>query len=359
MARELLTVDVYRILIVLAIVGIIAGGITVFVTQRQWPSAPIPYPPPFSPYTHFIAATGIVESSSEEVEITSPTGEIVDLTYVDTGYRVSAGEPLFSLDTSDLRFELEQKFTSLAVAIAKYERQLRLPRPENIPISQASCEQACQQLLQKKMHLQLAEELKDPRAISRENFLDREFEYKIATYQFAEAEANLNLLLAGAWEADLHIYRAEKEEAEAAIYQVLNKIARATICAPFSGCVLQMNIHRGEFSVPGSELPAILFGSMDTLYLRVSIDEEEIWRLIPHAPGTAYIRGNSSLTTPLSFLYIEPYLKAKKNLAGGTNELVDTRVLEVVYEIDTRSLPIYPGELLDVFVEAKPRERSP
>ena len=51
-------------------------------------------------------------------------------------------------------------------------------------------------------------------------------------------------------------------------------------------------------------------------------------------------------------LRIEPLAEPKVSLSGNTTERVDTRVLEVVFEvIDKGDAPLYPGQLVDVFID--------
>ena len=54
----------------------------------------------------------------------------------------------------------------------------------------------------------------------------------------------------------------------------------------------------------------------------------------------------------LSFVRVEPYVIPKKSLTGGNTERVDTRVLQVIYAIDTANAPLYVGQQLDVSLDA-------
>jgi HlyD family secretion protein len=42
----------------------------------------------------------------------------------------------------------------------------------------------------------------------------------------------------------------------------------------------------------------------------------------------------------------------KKSLTGDNTERVDTRVLQVIYALETKNRPIYVGQQMDVFVDA-------
>jgi len=46
------------------------------------------------------------------------------------------------------------------------------------------------------------------------------------------------------------------------------------------------------------------------------------------------------------------------SLTGDSTERIDTRVMEVVYEIEDTSFPAYLGQIVDVFIEAPPLSSS-
>lgn len=95
----------------------------------------------------------------------------------------------------------------------------------------------------------------------------------------------------------------------------------------------------------------ILFGRVNPLWLLVDVDEEDAWRVKAGASAVAFLRGNKDMKVPLQFVRFQPDVIAKTSLTGDTTERVDTRVLDVVYSFDRGDLPIYGGQLMDVFIE--------
>ena len=49
---------------------------------------------------------------------------------------------------------------------------------------------------------------------------------------------------------------------------------------------------------------------------------------------------------------VEPYVVAKRWLTGDNTERVDTRVLQVIYELDACDAAAYVGQQVDVFIDA-------
>jgi multidrug efflux pump subunit AcrA (membrane-fusion protein) len=149
--------------------------------------------------------------------------------------------------------------------------------------------------------------------------------------------------------------------AEAEVEGAQVEIGRLTVRAPVEGDILQINIRPGEYAPSGqSPQPLILLGNLDKLHVRVDIDENDAWRFQPEAPAVASIRGNPQLKTDLAFEYVEAYVVPKRSLTGESTERVDTRVMQVVYSFKRGNLPIYPGQLMDVYIEDRaPRSDQP
>jgi hypothetical protein len=105
-------------------------------------------------------------------------------------------------------------------------------------------------------------------------------------------------------------------------------------------------------------------GNVTQLHVRVDIDEYDIPRFVPQAPARATLKGQPDEFFPLRFVRIEPYVVPKRSLTGDNTERVDTRVLQVIYAIETTSIRLFVGQQLDVFIDAsqsiqnRPVERS-
>ncbi len=343
------------ILPVLSAVGLVLGIIAVILDQRTPPTPPIPFAPPTPSFKYFVAGEGSVEAASEDIWMGTPFTEIVEKVFVEAGDLVEKGAPLFKLNTESLEARLAESNAALALAESEYKKQLDLPRAEDVPPYEARVKEAQSHFLDKWNQYQIIDKVENPKAVSRDEYYQRKYGALAAKYALEEAEEELNRVLAGAWARDLEISRAQVKEAKARVETVEVEIERSTVRAPIDGCVFRVNVRQGELA-PAAELidPLLLFGSIDPLHIRVDIDEEDAWRVIRGAPGVAYVRGNSKLHVPLEFVRLEPYLVPKRALTGATTEQVDTRVLQLIYRFQRNELPIYPGMLMDVYLEAEP-----
>jgi HlyD family secretion protein len=291
----------FYILPVAALFGIIFVIRTVIAGSVPPPVAPPVVEPARPPYESFVAGSGIIESISENVAIASPLAGVIKQVLVKAGDAVEKGQALFSLDDRDALAELQ--------------------------VRQAQVERARAQQADAETQLSLYRSVTDPRAIMRGELLKRESVLSIAKAALAEAESQVN-----------------------AIQTTLD---RMTIRSPLNGTVLQSKARVGEFaSAQVMTSPLMIVGTTTPLAVRVDVDENDAWRVEAGKPAQGILRGNTQVTFPLTFVRFEPYVVPKRSLTGESTERVDTRVLQVVYSFERRELPIFVGQLVDVYIES-------
>ena len=96
----------------------------------------------------------------------------------------------------------------------------------------------------------------------------------------------------------------------------------------------------GEFVGTPPSQALVVVGKIDRLHVRVDVDEHDIPRFTPGAPARAMLKGQPKSNFALQFVRVDPYVIPKRSLTGDNTERVDTRVLQVIYEID------HPGQQL-------------
>lgn len=337
-----------------------AAGFVYAVMTVMQQSQPVIAAPPVAPaaqstFSDFVAGAGIVEASTENIAVGSHVPGVVTEVFVQVGTAVKKGDPLFKLDDRTQQAERAARVAMLEAAQAQLARLESMPRPEEVPLAEARVRQAEVELADAKNSLSMREGVTDKRAISEEALRNARFAADAASARLKEAQADLALLKAGAWAPEIAVARAEVKSAEAQVAAIDADLARLTVTAPVDGEILQVKVRVGEFAQAGPlSTPLMTIGNVDTLHVRVDVDEHDAWRLSEGAPAEAFVRGNSTLKTALSFVRFEPYVVPKRSLTGDSTERVDTRVLQVIYALDPKTIPIYVGQQVDVFIEGAP-----
>ena len=337
---------------VLAIAGLAFAIWTAVQGAKTQPPARPVSDPPRSPFPKKISGSGIVEASTRNISVGSHVPGIVARVFVTVGKRVKAGEPLFVLDDRKQQADFVVKEAALAEARARLVRLKQAPRAEDLPPAQAKVKEAEANFEDARRQLQITEKLSDARVIAIEDVNKWRYAVEAAQARLTQAKADLRLLEAGSWKPDIEVAMADVARTEAEVDATRVEIGRLTVRAPVEGDILQINIRPGEYAPSGqSSQPLMLLGNLDKLHVRVDIDENDAWRFQPEAPAFASIRGNPQLKTDLAFEYVEAYVVPKRSLTGDSTERVDTRVMQVVYSFKRGKLPIYPGQLMDVFID--------
>src|SRR5262249_12697679 len=151
------------------------------------------------------------------------------------GTHVKAGQPLFRVDDRHLKAQLEVAQAQLAMSEARLVRLEQQPRPEELPPSLAKVKSSAANAARLLDLYERGQRLLATRSLSREEFVTRQREYEAATHEQARAQAEYDLLKAGAWKPDIDIAKAAVGEARAQLEQVKTEIARATVVAPVDG----------------------------------------------------------------------------------------------------------------------------
>jgi multidrug resistance efflux pump len=340
--------------------GMLGFSIYHVVEARQAPpKPPPPVEPAHSPFGKAVFGAGIVEAETENFSIGSALPGVVLEVYVPVekvGQRVHKGDPLFLVDNRQLKAQLKYYEASQAAAEAQLVKLQAQPRPEEVPPSEAGVRYAQANL---NMQIDFAERnrrLAGTQAVSTEDYTQKRLAVEAARQQLAQAQAQDALLKAGAWQKDIAIALANVALAKAQADQTRTDLERALVRAPVEGRVLQVNVRPGEYVGTPPSQALIVLGSVARLHVRVDIDEHDIPRAYKYfregVPAYASPRGDPALRVPLNFVRVEPYVIPKKSLTGDNTERVDTRVLQVIYQLDRDDPALYVGMQVDVFLES-------
>ena len=339
----------------LAVVGVAFAIYTVKAGNKPVPVSKPVAEPALAPFNSYVAGSGLIEASTENIAVGTHVAGVVTQVHAKVGDTLKAGDPLFQIDDRDLKAELAVREAALLSARAESEKLENMPRPEEIPLAEARVREAQASLENAKIVLARWQRVEDPRAVNPDEIRQAKLAAEIAQARVKQFDADLALLKAGAWGPDKEIARARVASAQAQVESAKTSLQRLTVLAPVDGRLLQVKIRPGEWAAVGVLAdPLILLGRTDVMHIRVDVDENEASRVRQGAKAVAYVRGNSSITTPLEFVRVEPFIVPKRSLTGDTTERVDTRVLQVIYAFEPKDLPVYVGQQMDVYIDAPP-----
>lgn len=312
-----------QILPVIALIGLV---LAVFFIWNGLPDRALSEPerePPRAPAalanSERVAGAGVVEPSSEAIQVGSALSGLVTGLYVAPGDRVGAGQALFTVDDRAVRAQLQEAVAAVAQARA------------SIAEANSARSTAARQLA-------LYREVDDPAAVSRAEVIRAEGEASAASERLRLAQAQL-------------------QAAQARADTLRTEIGRLTVRAPIAGEILAVNIRKGEFVSTqgggGNSQPFIEMGETNPLHVRIDIDEEQAPRVALGAAATVSPRGAAERQVKARFVRAEPLVVPKRSLTNSAAERVDVRVLQIIYELPETEGLFRVGQQVDAYIPAK------
>jgi HlyD family secretion protein len=279
------------------------------------------------------------------------------------GQQVPVGTPLFTIDDSVQRPTTEQPRLQSEAALALLNELKAEPRMETLAIAVAQVRLAESNLkaAQDQYDKDRASYDIDPKSISKDVLDTAQDSVNQAVAALDVARKQYELTKAGAWSYDIDNqqkqYNALKQSYKAA-NALLQKF---TVKAPIDGVVLAINATAGSYESsqgsydPYTELfdPSVIMGPpQDHLAVRCFVDEMLVSQLPSswHIHAQMSIRGSYTNKVPLEFVRVQPYVSPKIELSNERQEQVDLRVLPVIFRFEKKDVPVYPGQLVDVYI---------
>ena len=352
----------------LAIVGLIGALVAAFLFGVQRKAQPPVFAPVSSPYDSAIYANGIIESdqsSGSNVNIYPEVSGPVTKVFIHEGQEVAAGAPLFTIDDSIQRANTEELRLQAEASLSVLNELKAEPRPETLAVSASQVGQAESNLKAAKDQYDKdrASFDIDPKSVSRDVLDTAEDATKQAASGLDVARKQYELTRAGAWSYDV----ANQEKQYGALLQAYEAakalLVKYTVKAPIAGVVLSVYATLGSYvSSQGAfdpyteafDQPVIMSPPQEYLAVRCYVDEILVSRLPTkwHIEATMSPTG-TDLKVPLEFVRVQPYVSPKIELSNERQERVDLRVLPVIFRFQKQDIPVYPGQLVDVYIGTK------
>jgi multidrug resistance efflux pump len=346
------------VLPLVAVAGVCFALLKVVEARQPLPaSKPLMQPPTTPTQFRAVAGAGLIEARMENIPIGAYVPGVVEEVYVNIHDKkfVKKGDPLFRLDDRSLKAELRVREAMLFAAEAQLHKLKNAPRPEDLPPAEAAVDEARAKLNNAEISAVRSRRLYEQNAGPMSDYDRDRFGAAEARATLAKMEADLDRLKKGTWKEDLLIAEASVVQARSQVEQTKIELDRLTVRALTDGQVLQVNVRPGQFAALAWKEPLIVLGDVNRLHVRVDIDEQDLPYFRPGTKAVATLKGRPQVRFPLEFVKVEPYVVPKKSLTGDNSERVDTRVLQAIYALpDERSMPLYVGQQMDVYLEAVP-----
>jgi len=205
--------------------------------------------------TQYIMAGKV--AANDEANIASKISARVSEISFDIGSHVNQGDTIIKLDIRDLQAQVDQAQAAVNTAQASLANATSSTRPEQIAQAQAALDNATESYEVAKKNYERTKTLVEADANTQQQLESAQQQLIAAESQQKSTQEQLNMLKNGATETSINVYKAQVEQAEAALKTAQTALSNGTITAPISGVVNSKNINVGEMASSNVTLASI------------------------------------------------------------------------------------------------------
>ena len=297
-----------------------------------------------------IVALGRVEPRSEEVRVGAAMPGRLQAVFVNVGDDVAEGQVLAALQNDEQAAIVKRAEAAVAVARANFEKLLNGARQAERDEAAAAVEEAEAVLGLAKVELDRQRGLAARDLGSRQDLDRAESEYRVASAQLARARYQHELIVAPPRADDVRRLEAEVALAEARLAEARAILENTLVRSPVDGQVLRKLRLPGEQVSAMLDTPIVLVGDIAQLRVRAEVDEADI-RFV-HTGQAAYVQADAygAQRFPGHVSEIGMLMGRKNLLSGEPSERIDTRVLEVLVDLEP-SVELPVGLRVDTYFD--------
>jgi HlyD family secretion protein len=264
-----------RVLIALALVAVVVGGVVWWVIQRRDDGREL-------------VLYGNVDL--RQVQLAFNNSERIAAVLVQEGDHVKQGQVLARLDTSRLEPQVAQAMAQAAAQRQVLTRLRNGSRPEEIAQARANVESAKADLLnaqQQYERLRNAAELSAGRAVRRQDVDAAKATLDMAAAKLAVNQKSLDLAVLGPRKEDIaeNEARLRANEAQAALLR--QQLADSQLIAPTNAVVRTRIMEPGEMASPQN--PVFSLAVIDPKWVRAYVSEPALGKIRPGMPATVVV----------------------------------------------------------------------
>lgn len=299
---------------------------------------------------NLVAANGVIEPADRETKVASQVPGRIKAIFVKEGDVVERGAKIAELENATEKAQLAAAEGDLEEARAELTRTTRGLRREDVDAVVADTESQKARAALSAETLARTEQLAKGGAATPDE-LDRARRQAEADARTLDAqEARRRAALAGSRSEDILVARAKVVAAAARRDQAQAQLERLTIAAPIAGEILQIKVRAGEYFTPGGD-PLAVLGDTSKLRVRMDVDERDVERIRLGAPAFATLNALPDKKVAGRVVEIGKRMGRKNVRTDDPTERIDTKILEVVIELDDKS-GLVPGLRVVSYVEA-------
>jgi HlyD family secretion protein len=297
-----------------------------------------------SPPDRLDSYRGTIEASKSSNLSFRRSGRLTQI-HVREGDRISQGNVLATLDTSDLQASLRGIESRIDEALAQLAEQEAGPREQSIKSAEAVLREREAAWNLAKLTLAREESLQKSRASSQQAYDEARMGLDRAAAAVQAAREQLDELREGTRREQIDAQKARVQSLRAQRDDLLVQLSDGELIAPFSGVIARRFVDEGIISSPDRAVLRVL--QVDPLEARFGLAAEDASRL---QPGDSVRVSKGSLFYPATVSRIEPELDPATRTQGI---IVSVSRPESPSDLSERDW-LVPGQTVSLSLSANP-----
>jgi multidrug resistance efflux pump len=282
-----------------------------------------------------LGGDGIVEPADRESKVSAAVDGRIQSVEVKEGDRVKAGDILVVLDNDVEKAALLAAERDVAAQRAQLSRTSAGQRHEEIQAAIADAESARARAALSRDSLARTRVLAQGGAATPDELDKAVHQTDIDQKAYEAAEARKSQAVDGARRDDVAIEAAKLEANNARAGQARAEYEQKIVRAPIDGEILQVKIRAGEFfNTKGSD-PLVILGDTRVLRVRMDLNERDVARVRAGQKSFALLPAYGDRRFPGHVVEVGRRMGRKNVRSDDPTERIDTKILEVVCELDT------------------------
>ena len=341
-----------RIVLILAVVGLVAAGLFWFARGRQ--SAASEYftsPVTEGPLRNVVSATGVVQTVVTVQVGSQVSGQLQEL-YADFNTVVKRGQLLAKLDPRNFETQVQNSRANVAAVQARVrsaEADLKT-QAANVLNSKASLEVARVARDNAATQLRRAMELREQGLVPQSEYDNSQANADSARARYEQAEAAVEQVQAqgNASIAQLEQVKAQLQQAQADLDRALLNLEYCNIYSPVDGVVISRNVDVGQTIASGLQVATLfsIANDLSQMQVNASIDEADI--------GNISTAGEVKFTVD-AYPY-DVFLAEISEIRLSPQTVQNVVTYSVILSIDNSERKLRPGMTANITITVDQRE---
>ncbi|WPC44437.1 efflux RND transporter periplasmic adaptor subunit [Clostridium sp. JS66] len=246
---------------------------------------------------------------NQEISIAPKSAGKVAAINVKVSDKVTQGQILFTLDSSELKAQLDQQQANLNQQQANLQKTQDSSLAQQVVQANQTYQSSQLTYNDAKSYYEKMQKLYETGAVSKQDLDNAALKFNSAQVALNAAQDNLNLIQQKVGPESVSVAQAQLQQAQAGVDSVKTQISNYTVTSPITGIVSAVNVHVGEISSSGTSAVTVI--DPNILFAQINVPSNLVSKIQVGQSVTVKIADSSEKTAAGTIETITPEADSK------------------------------------------------